>query len=487
MKAARYLVLPVLLVATALSCGGGQDPCQVVGCRADAGTPNADASTTEAGPDGGTVDPPPAGCDTPNEPLKNPEKCLVDGLGVYVSPTGDDANPGTKAKPVKTIAGALKLENVQKRILMCEGEYGGSVEITKEISIVGGLACDFTKAGARAKIVASQPAYAVKIGKVTAPVLLSDVEVIGLSGKLPGESSIGLFVSESQDVKVTRVRIEAGDGADAGTKKDGNFTYPDAALLKGADAASGGVGGATGSCPGGGSSSGGAGGAAGFDGKPANPVPPGGAAGTVSSCQSESKGGANGAAGQEGLTNPGAAKNGTLDANGWTGASGASGAAGGAGGGGGGGGGYTGAGGGGGAGGCGGEGGKGGTPGGSSLALVSYASTVAISGSELIAKAAKAGGAGGAGQPGQMGGFKGNGSGGACSGGNGANGGDGGAGGGGAGGIAAGIAWAGTNAPTTDGATKITRPTSAAPAGGPGGAASNKGAEGAHVDVYPVK
>lgn len=455
------------------------------------------SGTTDGGPDGSTADsstdagrdadPPPPGCDTPNEPLKNPEKCLVDTLGVYVSPTGDNANPGTKAKPVKTIEAALKVDNSQKRILVCEGEYGGSVEITQEISIVGGLACDFTKAGARAKIVASQPGYAIKMAKVTAPVLLSDIEVIGANGKAAGESSIGVFVSESQDVKLVRARIEAGDGADAASKKDGNYTYPDAALLKGADAVNGGTGGATGACPGGGSSTGGAGGAAGFDGKAANPTPPGGAAGTVSSCQADSKGGANGTAGQEGATNPGAAKNGTLDANGWAGVSGASGAAGGAGGGGGGGGGYTGAGGGGGAGGCGGEGGKGGTPGGSSFALVSYASSVAISGSELIAKAAKAGGAGGAGQPGQSGEFGGNRSGGACNGGNGAKGGDGGGGGGGAGGIAAGIAWSGTTAPTTDGATKITRPTTAAPAGGPGGAASNKGAEGAHVDVYPVK
>jgi hypothetical protein len=485
MTALRSISSCLLLTSTALSCGAGQDPCQVVGCRADAGTAIEDASPTEAGPDGGTVDPLPAGCTTPNEPVKNPEKCLVDSFGAFVSPTGDDGNAGTKAKPFKTIGKALTAG--RERVVVCEGEYGGSLDITKGVSIFGGVTCDFAKAGGRPKIVATQPAYAIKIAKVTGQALLSDLEVIGLNGKLPGESSIGLFVSESQDVKVARVRIEAGDGADAAPKKDGNYTYPDSALLKGADAAAGGAGGATGACPGGGSSAGGAGGAAGFAGKAANPAPPGGAGGTVSACETDSKGGVAGNAGQAGTANPGAAKPGTLDANGWTGAAGAAGTSGGPGGGGGGGGGFSGAGGGGGAGGCGGEGGKGGTPGGSSLAVVSYASTVAITGSELIAKAAKAGGAGGAGQPGQAGGFKGNGSGGACSGGNGASGADGGAGGGGAGGIAAGIAWAGTSAPTTDGATKITRPTTPAPGGGPGGAATNNGADGAHVDVYAVK
>ena len=38
--------------------------------------------------------------------------CIDDGVGVFVSPTGADTNPGTKASPVKTIPAALgKLGN----------------------------------------------------------------------------------------------------------------------------------------------------------------------------------------------------------------------------------------------------------------------------------------------------------------------------------------------------------------------------------------
>jgi hypothetical protein len=485
MTAARYLVLSLLLTATALSCGAGQDPCQVVGCRADAGPAIEDASATEAGPDGGTVDPLPAGCDTPNEPVKNPEKCLVDSFGAFVSPTGDDGNAGTKAKPFKTIGKALTAG--RDRVVVCEGEYGGSLDITKGVSIFGGVTCDFAKAGGRPKIVATQPAYAIKIAKVTDPVLLSDVEVIGKAGAKESESSIGIFVSESASVQFARMKVEAQDGVDAAPKKDGAFTLA-ANAPKGGDA-SGNTGGAsatTGACPGGGSSSGGKGGDIGFQGDDGSPKPPGGAKGIVAACNAGG-GGSDGETGGVGSAKPGAAQVAALSASGIVGGKGGDGANGTPGGGGGGGYGTAGAGGAGGAGGCGGQGGVGGGPGGSSLAIVSFSSALTLQAVELVAKAAKPGGAGGAGQVGQPGGFSGNKSGGACAGGNGAKGGDGGAGGGGAGGIAAGIAWAGGIEPKRDAQTKISRPAGPGPSGGEGGAASNKGADGVHADVYEVK
>ena len=53
----------------------------------------------------------PAGCDLTKDP-KDSLPCIDDGVGVFVSPTGADTNPGTKASPVKTIPAALgKLGN----------------------------------------------------------------------------------------------------------------------------------------------------------------------------------------------------------------------------------------------------------------------------------------------------------------------------------------------------------------------------------------
>jgi hypothetical protein len=484
----KFSFCVVALGAVAVSIAGC--PTSFTGCdegpcgTSDGGLTDGSAtdSSTDAKPD---ADPPPPGCDTPNEPLKNPEKCLVDSFGVFVSPTGDDANPGTKAKPFKSLAKALGAG--KPRIVACEGEYVGSLDVTTGVSLYGGVSCDFAKAGGRAKITASKAEYGIKIAKVSAAVLFSDVEVLGIAGVAPSESSIGVFVSESANVQFVRAKIEAADGADAPPKKDGGFTLA-ASAPKGGDA-SGNTGGAsatTGTCPGGGSSTGGKGGDIGFQGDDGTPRPPGGAKGPAGDCTTAGNGGP-GTVGASGTERPGAAKVATLDAAGLVGGKGSDGTAGTPGGAGGGGFGFTGAGGAGGAGGCGGQGGFGGGAGGSSIALASFASSVTLQSVELVAKAAKPGGAGGAGQAGQAGGFGGNRSGNACNGGAGAKGGDGGAGGGGAGGIAAGIAWAGGAEPKRDAQTKIARPTGAGPAGGEGGAVTNKGVDGVHEDVFEVK
>ena len=498
----KKMILLGLATTTALLFAGG---CFSIPALCDNGTcdPALDGQAPDGTlPDGALPDtstdattdrdPPPPGCLTPTDPTKNPEKCLVDSFGVFVSPSGDDANAGTKDKPVKTIGKAL--QSARPRIVVCEGEYAGSLDVTRAVEIYGGTSCDFTKAGAKAKIVASKPAYGIKVEKVAGAVILADLDVVGMNAAAPSESSVGMFVSESADVKVLRSRVEAGDGADAPAARDGSFSYPADALLKGANADdkgtgsfsddTPGAGGASGTCPGGGTTAGGIGGIPGGQGADGNPRPPGGLKGPVD-CSTVN---VNGSEGTVGMSRAGAVSVASLTPTGLAGSKGQDGAAGTVGGGGGGGFGIMGAGGGGGAGGCGGQGGFGGGAGGSSIAVVSFSSTVALEATDLIAKIAKPGGAGGKGQLGQAGGFRGNGSGGACQGGNGAKGGDGGGGGGGAGGIAAGVAWAGGKEPTKDAATKITRPTGPAPAGGEGGAgASNKGVDGVHADVFEVK
>ncbi len=51
----------------------------------------------------------PVGCESPQDPVKQAEKCLVDGYGVYVSPSGNDATgAGTRAAPYKTLGKALE-------------------------------------------------------------------------------------------------------------------------------------------------------------------------------------------------------------------------------------------------------------------------------------------------------------------------------------------------------------------------------------------
>lgn len=463
--------------------------CEEGPCGSDGGGtdgPLGDTSVLD-GNNNPDSEPPPKDCLTPTEPVKNPEKCLVDSFGAFVSPAGDDANDGTKAKPFKTIGKALG--GSRSRIVVCEGEYAGSVDIGRSVEIYGGVACDFAKAGAKAKLVASKPAYGVKVAKVTGAVVLADLEVIGANGVAPSESSIGVFVSESANVRFVRSKVEAGDGADAPPKKDGNFAMA-AQAPKGGDAVvnAGGAAASSGACLGGGTSIGGKGGDLGGLGDDGNPRPPGGAKGAATSDCGVTGTGLSGTAGMPGSDRGGATTLVSLTPTGLAGSNGQDGTAGTIGGGGGGGFGFTGAGGAGGAGGCGGQGGFGGSAGGSSIALLVFASDVSLQGTDLVAKVAKAGGQGGSGQAGQMGGFGGGRSGGACNGGNGAQGGTGGAGGGGAGGISAGIVWSAGKEPTKDATTKTTRAAGAPPAGGEGGGgAATKGVDGVHADVVEVK
>ena len=464
--------------------------CEEGPCGTDGGLdgtlPDGDVRDTNIPDVKPDADPIPTDCTTPTEPTKNPEKCLVDSFGVFVSPTGDDTKDGSKATPFKTIGKALGTS--RSRIVVCEGEYVGSLDIGRSVEIYGGVSCDFTKAGAKAKVVATKPAYGIKVSKVTAAVVLADLDVVGMNAAAPSESSIGIFASESADVKLLRSRVEAGDGADAPAKKDGAFTMA-AQAPKGGDAVAnaGGASATSGVCPGGGTSIGGKGGDLGFQGDDGNPRPPGGSKGDANGDCAFGLG-KGGTLGTPGADRAGAAATASLTPNGLKGSLGQDGAPGSIGGGGGGGFGFAGAGGAGGAGGCGGQGGFGGAAGGSSVALLVFASEVSLETSDLVAKNAKPGGGGGSGQTGQMGGIGGNRSGAACNGGNGAVGGTGGNAGGGAGGIAAGIVWSTGKEPKRDAATKITRPTAAAPAGGEGGGgAATKGIDGVHADAFEVK
>ena len=432
------------------------------------------------------AEPLPKDCLTPTEPGKNPDKCLLDTFGVFVSPSGDDTKDGSKANPFKTIAKALG--TTRSRIVVCEGEYPVSVDVARGVEIYGGVSCDFTKAGAKAKVVASKPSYGLKVSKVTAAVILADLEVVGMSAAAPSESSVGVFVSESVNVKLLRSKVEAGDGADAPGKKDGAFAMT-AQAPKGGDAVgnAGGAASSSGVCAGGGMSAGGKGGDLGGQGDDGAPRPPGGAKGAVALCNAGG-GGNEGTPGTPGADRGGATTLATLTPEGLTGSKAQDAPPGTIGGGGGGGYGTMGAGGAGGAGGCGGEGGFGGGAGGSSVALLVFASDVTVEASDLVAKNAKPGGAGGAGQAGQLGGSRGTGSNMACNGGNGAPGGTGGHAGGGPGGIAAGIVWSTGKEPKRDASSKITRPTSPAPAGGEGGGGvATKGIEGVHADIFEVK
>jgi hypothetical protein len=396
---------------------------------------------------------------------------LASSAGLFVSPAGNDDNAGSSDAPLATLTAAIEKARSGSRVLpifLCTATYREHPEIHNDgYALHGGFACpdDLDAAwvydsAERAKIAPNTQGYALRVRDLQG-LVVSDLEFSAADGEEPGESSIGVFVSNAADVRFERVRITAGDGVDGAPGAIADpFEFADTSELAGNDAI-GDLGADRKTCRCDGTSEqtfGGSGGDVGQEGSPGGPQDlSGGTGGEVgASCQN----GADGGPAPNVPAADGATRLGTLTADmGWLPGDGGSGQPGRPGKGGGGGSGAlegaTGGGGGGACGGCGGNGAAGGNGGGSSVGLLLVDAGVSVTDSIVQSASGGNGGAGVDGQTGQTGGTGGNRTGTACLGGNGGKGADGGASGGGAGGVSVGILWTGDTAPDVSDDTAI--------------------------------
>ena len=437
------------------------------------------ATTTNTGGAGGA----PPSCVPSNNSTPVGNDC-----GVFVSASkGEDTNDGTKEKPFATITMALSAAG-NGPVYLCGETLLESVDLSANAVLYGGLDC-----AAEWKYDASKPSVLNASGDMI-PVRVSsktsaelyDVVVRADDALVAGGSSIGIIAEGESEVKLTRCRVEAGNGKNGKdsdpfleTAADGNpgldggmacsagqVVTPEPIATRCGDVDSAGGGGGVGQS------------GSGLPGGPGLPESAmnGGLGEGAAVCTA---GGA-GDAGALGAPGDGATGLGSLQAGaGFSGLGGADGKPGAPGQGGGGGGGAKGgpgvgkcqmagttggaSGGTGGGGGCGGQGGKGGLAGGASIGIVSLGAKLTFSDVTIETKAGGKGGNGGLGQTGGpgggggMGGSKGNFTAlnNGCAGGQGGKGGDGGRGGGGRGGHSIGVAHTG-EAPATTGATITT-------------------------------
>jgi hypothetical protein len=430
------------------------------------------------------------GCEVacPSDPLTTPdvpddlfldENCDgIDGTavdGIFVAEDGSNANPGTRAFPVRTITFALaKAQNDGKAfVYVSAGTYNETVNVVEGIGIHGGYlrASGWTRDGTRA-VISGPTSGALKATNISATTIVEYLQIESANATTPGTSSHAVVAVDSDGFFPRRMSVLPGDGAaglqgsNAGSAgddggngvpgpngyEDDGYWYcagdtPDPPLYQAGGAAcqggsnAGGNGGR--SCKTNGSACAGANG--GWGGSPGGGQPGYGSPGGVGGSGLP---GSNGSAG----TNGPAGSGGTIIGNLWVpngGGDGGTGQNGGGGGGGAGGGSnhstgtcndWGGGGGGGGGGGCGGTGGDGGQGGGASIGFLLVSTSLA---SEYVEVIAGAGANGGAGRNAGSGGPGGNGASGGVgydegraggSGAKGGNGGRGGHGGGGAGG-----------------------------------------------------
>lgn len=545
MRSARWVWMSAGLVVTSgatfgPACVSLKDDCALTAtCPVE---PKGDAGPLDSGD---AAPPPDPDC---QEAPMNRDGGPLAKCGVYATPTASADGDGSLGKPFASLQEAVDFAATtgDKNVYACAKQFNEALRVPSGVSLFGGLDCDQNWAWtAGARTVVKSPAGATVAGaseigaRLVAGLgatVLSDVDIVAPDGALPGVSSIGMLIEDTQAV-LSRVTLTAGKGADGAM---GTHILP-SADLDGVDGVRGldicvanslsnpGQAGGKKMC-GGVDVSGGAGGDGGlFSSAPATPLGAGngGNGSPLTAVDAGVTGGAGGAGepvgastcgggtpglpGTPGKPGAGATTMGVLTSSGYSGESGRDGSDGTPGQGAGGGGGAKGqlsvtcgtvpgarfgaSGGGGGSGACGGAKGGGGQAGGASIALATLTEKAVIL--TAVTLVVGSGGKGGAGGDGQSGGNGGRGKGGgdavpgstaACNGADGGPGGVGGPGGGGHGGPAVGVAYKGAipggESPTFDGT---------AAAGGPGGApgtnstepSGGQGANGAVVAALP--
>ena len=431
----------------------------------------------------------------------------IDGTeqdAVFASPTGNDANPGTKAKPKREVQAAIAtiLAGNGRYVLVAFGTYG-RVMVASGTGIYGGY--DPTSWERRDRfpdglpLVSGSPEGVLVDG--AKDVVLQHLRIRGLSAAPGDRSAYGIRAIKGASLTLQRVAVSAGNGAAGPAGANGQA---------GARGGAGGPG-TGGACDGkglgfggkGGSSSAGRaggkgglgglaagdGGSPGHEGQIGTPGGAGGKSGNPGKPGGKGQSGENGAAGTPGAGGSGSAADATTSWIGRAGGIGGVAEPGNGGGGGGGGGnqsgsfvknGYGNGGGGGGAGGPGGAGGAGGGFGGGSFGILLSESKIVIEDSTIQAGNGGNGGRGGSGGVGGAGGAAGKGArvctseiGAGGDGGFGGAGGRGGGGGGGASGPSIGLFKLGTSTATVDGGSTVRAGTPGA--GGAGGSSGPGG------------
>lgn len=150
---------------------------------------------------------------------------------IWVSSSlGDDANPGTRDLPVKTLVKAIALAGAEGgpgRVYACAEVYPEAVKLA-EVSLYGGFRCDKPQwpyavdEEKRAEIQAPPDPAPLVLLKSQAVSRILDFNVIAGDAFTPGGSSIAVLALEDSRAHFLRSHVIAGNGADGLDGEDGS-------------------------------------------------------------------------------------------------------------------------------------------------------------------------------------------------------------------------------------------------------------------------
>ncbi|MCX7809141.1 MAG: DUF1565 domain-containing protein, partial [Deltaproteobacteria bacterium] len=154
---------------------------------------------------------------------------------VYVTTSGNDANPGTLARPMRTIQAALLRAQAEgKDVLVARGIYEGPIDLVAGVSIFGGYRPDF-----RDRDLSLYPVLlegggpeggmpVVRCREIRTRTVVDGVIIQGSDATLPGVGSTAvLFDGCGPEVSFVRVTILSGSGADGSNGADSSARLPE--------------------------------------------------------------------------------------------------------------------------------------------------------------------------------------------------------------------------------------------------------------------
>jgi hypothetical protein len=150
---------------------------------------------------------------------------------VRVSQPGDDNNPGTQAKPVRTIAKAIELALAgPKYIYACGEVFQEAVSLPAGVFLFGGFDCaadgewHYVGTGKRATVAPMvHDVIAFTFLDGDDPSIAADLKIQSADALTPGSSSIAVFFRDKSKATLKRSDVSAGNGADGADGDPGDY------------------------------------------------------------------------------------------------------------------------------------------------------------------------------------------------------------------------------------------------------------------------
>jgi hypothetical protein len=220
----------------------------------------------------------PTGVDLPDDAFVDANCDGIDGdaaAAVFVSPFGNDANPGTRSQPLLTLNAAVAFadDNGKTQVYVDQGSYNGTVTLINGISLYGGYnsGSGWSRSASNVSQINANLAVGGTIrgvtgSGITTPTTLDRLKISTANAASTGVSNYGLYCSSCPGISVKNCTISAGSG---GTGTAGGGGSPGSAGATGSNGSPGACDANTGGAGGGGATSacgrnGGSGGAGGY-------------------------------------------------------------------------------------------------------------------------------------------------------------------------------------------------------------------------------